>query len=259
MVGGVGRGLAEDLASQRDPLVEILLADRLEGLDDRDFIQGHSLLAEHLGQMVDVVETVSLVEQSHQPASERRLDIPQLDRAEVILDRLVGRTGELGELAVQGRAAHQSGCRSEIWAASTRASSGPRELHGGPCRSRERLRETPVAPLVAFDLADLAHELGGVVLVTGFDGQVEQPEPDTSYRARGPLARDSIAAPGRFAEPDLGHGEPVEKRGTVGSRDLLAGLRQLGHSGLGRVAPLQAPVVQACQLNSRLGPRSFSA
>ncbi len=39
MVGGVRRSLGEDLASQRDPLVEILLADRVDGLAERDLIQ----------------------------------------------------------------------------------------------------------------------------------------------------------------------------------------------------------------------------
>ena len=51
------------------------------------------------------------------------------------------------------------------------------------------------------------------------------------------------------AEPDLRHGEPIKERGSVGGRELVPRLRQLCHRGLGRIAALQAPEVQASQLN----------
>ena len=239
MVGGVGRGLGEDLASQRDPPVEILLADRVEGLDQRDFIEGDPLVAKHVGHAVDLVESVSLVEQSHQPASERRLNIPQLDRTQVIVDGLVGGTGNSASSPFRLGPAHQSGRRSEISAASRRAS--PRSWEDPTAnlvKEEDCLRESPEGPFVAFDLADLAHEIAGSVLVTGLDGQVEQLSRTWRFSGwRDASSRQCCRARAGLAEPDLGQGEPIEKRGPVGGRDLLPGLRQLGHRGLGRASP----------------------
>ena len=218
MVGGVRRALGEDLAGQRDAPVEILLADRVEGLDDRDLIQGRSLVAEHLGHVVDLVEPVPLVEQPHQPAGERGLDVPQLDRAEVMLDRLVGGTGELGDLAVQGEATRPLGTpfgdfRGEL--------AGFVQVLGGAAadlvEQQSRPREPPGGPLVAFDLADLVHETGGVVVVAGRHGQVEQPEPDAEVvrlevRQLAPVLPRQV----RLAEPDLDR--PRADRGTRAGR-----------------------------------------
>ena len=62
-------------------------------------------------------------------------------------------------------------------------------------------------------------------------------------------SRQYCRAQVQVAEPDLGRSEPIEERGPVGGGDLLASRRQLRHRGPGRVAPLQAPVVQAGQLD----------
>ena len=87
------------------------------------------------------------------------------------------------------------------------------------CRSREPpARNARRRSLVAFDLADLAHEIGGVVPVAGFDGQVEQREPDTEIvRLEGRQLAPVLSRQVRFAEPDLDvrradRGTPVDRQ-----------------------------------------------
>ncbi len=114
------------------------------------------------------------------------------------------------------------------------------------------LSEPPVSPLVAFDLADLLHHLGGGLVVAGLDGQVEQRQPDLEVvRPQGRELGKVLPRQRRLAEPDLRHGQPVEKRGAVGGGDLLRRLCQPGHRSLGGIVTLQPPVVQPCQLDGQ--------
>ena len=132
--------------------------------------------------MVDLVESVPLVEQSHQPADERGLNVPQLDRAQVI-SRWLGRWNRRTRRSRRFRA--RASRTSPVAVRRSRRPAGV--LPPGSCGStaadlvdqQGRLREPPDGPLVAFDLANLVHEIGGGVLVAGCHGQVEQPEPDT--------------------------------------------------------------------------------
>ena len=243
MIGGVRRAHGEDLAGQREAPVEVPLADRVQGPDDRDLIHGRTLVAEHLGHAVDLVEPAPLVEQQHQPADQQGLGVSQLDRPEVRGDGLVGGTGELGDLPVRARSRWTIGDAARRFPRpSARASS---RCSGGAAADlvdqEGRLREPPRRPLVALGLADLVHELGGVGVVAGRQGQVEEPEPDAEV----------LRLEGRQLAPVLPR-QAADRQ--AGSRPLASRSRNAGRSAAGscwRVSASFATAARAASPPSR--------
>ena len=132
----MARAVGEDLSRQCKPPIIIPLADRVKGLDQRDLGQRRPLVAEHLGHAVDLGAPALLVEQRHQPAGERGLHVPQLERLQVGRDGLVGRAGQLGDLAVQGGADPPvRACARRCRRPAGGLPRGPRGSPGGPGRS----------------------------------------------------------------------------------------------------------------------------
>ena len=81
------------------------MADRAQRSGEHQVSGRQAPIRKNFDYPIDSVKLIRLVEQTHQPASQGGLGIPQLDGLRVVLDRFVGLALELGELGEQDEAA----------------------------------------------------------------------------------------------------------------------------------------------------------
>ena len=223
--------------------------------------RGRAAIGQVPDDPIDLIESLSLIQEHEEAASELGLVGAPLDRLEVIVDRVLGFAGQIGEAPPEHQPAPPVAATAEdlFHPVAGRPPCCFRGRRVTPARLADQVGGFDVTPEGAplpFDPLDLPDELLDRGAIAGRDGQVRTPPEDLRVlRLELRQFRQELAGPHGIAEAVEGRRQLIQERRSIGGRDSRAGSGEPIDGPPGLVPPSSGPESDAGPQECRARPQ----